>query len=175
MPVFVQRSDPLTCSKQRVNSDDIEMPFGLPGDLERCEIVNGQVVLKIDSSIPVTIEEARRIKIAEIDAKTQILITTQGFWYKGSQFSMSMAAQLNWNSIGTFLANDLLMYPIPVSTITEKGGYILVDESDVRGFLLAAGSYQLDQTKPLARGRAIKALIEAAETVEAVNAIVDDR
>lgn len=120
-----------------------------------------------------TVSSAKAEKIAAIDGKTSCLITA-GFQYGSNRFSMSEAAQRNWIGLGTMASLGMMQYPMPVSTVTEGIAY-LQSLDDLRGFLVAFATYQTAPNGPLGSGRALKALVNAAETIEAVDAIEDNR
>jgi hypothetical protein len=120
-----------------------------------------------------TLVGAKAAKIAAIDAKTAALITA-GFVFGGENFSMSDAAQRNWIGLAAAKANGMLSFPIAVSTVSE-GAFTIADATAFAGFLAAYLTYQVNPAAPLASGRALKALVNAAESVEAVNAIEDNR
>lgn len=117
--------------------------------------------------------EAKEARIAEIDAKTTALIRL-GFEFDGQRFSMSEAAQKNWNAVGTALALGMMQFPYPISTVTE-GSYILQSETALRQFLGTYMLYQADPSQPLGSGRALKERVSAAATLAELEAIIDDR
>ncbi len=112
-------------------------------------------------------------RIAAIDTRTAELIN-RGFSFAGSQFSMSEAAQRNWIALSSGLANSLLSFPMPVSTIDESS-HVLQSADALKAFLGAYLLYQADPNQPLGAGRSLKERITAAATVEEVEAVVDDR
>ena len=134
------------------------------------------------------IETVKANKIAAIDAKTKSLIMSHGFEFRGESFSMSSDAQNNWqtimNTMNMFkrkIANGELpeqvlsvMFPYEISTVDNKA-FQLHSESEVDEFYLAYTQYQSDASSPLAQGRAMRKLVTAAESIEEVEAIVDDR
>lgn len=126
--------------------------------------------------IPVVpLEEQKRRRIAQIDAKTRELIA-KGFTYNGSTFSMSDAAQKNWLLLAVGVALGMVRAgAIPVASTTEETPYVFADMQDVQGFLAAYASYQSAPTAPLATGRTLKAAVVEAADEEALAAVVDDR
>lgn len=121
----------------------------------------------------VDLARAKEERIAEIDAKTARLIES-GFDFGGERFSMSEAAQKNWNALGTGFALGMIPFPYPISTASE-GSYILESETALRQFLGAYMLYQADPAKPLGSGRILKERVSAAATIEEIDAVVDDR
>lgn len=120
-----------------------------------------------------TLSEVKAAKIATIDAKTSRLIRS-GFAYDGEHFSMSENAQTNWVGLAAANANGMLSFPFPVST-ADEGVYVLESEFDFLAFMGACLTYQVDPSAPLASGRALKAQVNACETIAEVDAIVDAR
>ena len=129
--------------------------------------------IEIIPFVPDTLDEIKAGKIAAIDLKTSDLIKA-GFEYDGSNFSMSDAAQRNWCAMAAAKANGLISYPLTLTTVDE-GYHQIADATALTLFLVAYLTYQTDSTKPLAAGRILKSQVNACETVEAVNAIEDNR
>lgn len=119
------------------------------------------------------LENAKQAKITAIDTKTAELIK-KGFAFNGERFSMSEAAQRNWIALSGGLANNMLPFPLAVSTVDEKS-VILNSADELKMFLGAYMLYQSDPSQPLASGRVLKEAVTAATTIEEVNAVVDDR
>lgn len=136
-----------------------------------CEISAGNI--EVIPFSPETLDEVKAKKIEAIDSKTNELISS-GFEYDSASFSMSDAAQRNWCALAAAKANGLISYPLTLSTVDE-GYHQLSDATALTLFLVAYLTYQTDSTKPLAAGRILKAQVNACETVEAVNAIEDNR
>lgn len=119
------------------------------------------------------LEELKKEKMSEIDAKTNQLILS-GFEYNGHFFSMSTAAQRNWSGLAAAHSLGMLPIPMPVSTVDEDQ-YFLQDSSEVLAFLGAYLMYQTDPTKPLHQGRVLRAQVRAATSPSEVRAVVDNR
>lgn len=119
------------------------------------------------------LQQAKAAKIAKIDTKTTELIK-HGFEYAEKRFSMSDAAQRNWAALAAGLANDMLSFPMPISTVDEAT-HILTSANDMKVFLGEYLRYQANPNEPLGSGRALKEYLAAAESIEEVEAIVDDR
>ncbi len=116
---------------------------------------------------------AKAEKVAAIDSRTSELIK-RGFEYAEKRFSMSDAAQRNWTALAAGLANDMISFPMPVSTVDEAS-HMLKSANELKAFLGAYLMYQANPDEPLGSGRALKELVAAAEAVGEVEAIVDDR
>jgi len=123
--------------------------------------------------VQISLEDAKRDKIQEIDQKTQDLITS-GFDFDNARFSMSAKAQDNWSGLGIAYTLGFLSFPLPVSTVDE-GIYILADETALLQFLGAYMQYQSDPSQPLGAGRLLKTQVSECTTVEEVEAIIDNR
>ena len=117
--------------------------------------------------------EAKKKKIELIDKRTSELITF-GFSYKGKNFSMSDAAQRNWIGLAYAKGMVLILFPFIVSCVDE-GTYTITDTMDFTYFIIAFMQYQTDLNLPLGKGRILKALVNAAASVDEVNGIVDPR
>jgi hypothetical protein len=124
---------------------------------------------------PLPIAEVKARKTYAIDSKTEQLISS-GFVYKNKSFSMSQAAQHNWGIIGTGLALGLITGAnLPKVSTVDGLTYVFANLDDVYGFLATYSSFLTSPTGALALGRALKAQVAAANTIEQVNAIVDNR
>lgn len=120
-----------------------------------------------------TLAGAKAEKIDAIDRRTRELIEA-GFTYDGSSFSMSEIAQRNWAALAAAHGLDMLTFPMTISTVDE-GSYELSDAAACLAFLGAYMTYQTDSSQPLGAGRVLKAQVNAAATVEAVEDIEDTR
>ena len=123
----------------------------------------------VDNSL---IDEYRQTKYNEIDAKTEELIY-QGFNFDGKLFSLSSNAQFNWVKMASALASGTLTeakFPYTVST-RNNGSYALA-WADLSAFL---GAATLGVESNLATGRALKNLVENAQTVPEILAVEDNR
>ena len=119
------------------------------------------------------LRRAQDARAAEVDARTSGL-QAAGFEFppgSGQRFDLTPATQATWVSLMVGASAGLLEYPVNAGVIGD-GTYQLQDASAVAVFCAAA----------LARGRAIiegaaavKRLVYAAATVEAVAAVQDTR
>jgi hypothetical protein len=143
-------------------------------DTEACDFVKRPIGTALISGY---VDRLKAAKIAAIDARTAAAVTA-GFTHDGHQFSMSAAAQANWQLL--FLGvlsgkiNDSNIAYIGAATKTEEA-YVFGTMLNLGAFLTAYTSYLMDPTKPLATGRALKAAVAAAEAIADVHAIVDIR
>ena len=120
-----------------------------------------------------TLEQVKEAKKNVIDLKTSELIS-EGFQYEGKIFSLSTNAQNNWNALDTAVSTGKLVeanFPIDVSTLAGDELYELAWLS-FNGFIIAGLNTVMGR---LASGNALKKLVNAAATVEEVDAIVDNR
>lgn len=114
-----------------------------------------------------TLDFKKNQRIAEVDAKTQYLIS-QGFEFDSTQFSLSLPAQVNWSGMMTLQA--LLTWPMSITTL-DDGEYSLAEE-DLVAFI-ATGKTVI--TNNLDAGRSLKLQIKAATSLTELDAIVDNR
>jgi len=114
----------------------------------------------------ITLEELKEMRYAEIDLRTQELIT-QGFSFAGHTFSMSLTAQINWSNFPNL--PDAL-FPLNVMDITEN--IYVLDLVNKTNFYLSALNYKNTQ---LQSGSLLKAQIHACTDEACVRAIIDNR
>jgi hypothetical protein len=127
------------------------------------------------SIIPGYLDTLKASRIRAIDARTRELLTL-GFEYDGHQFSMSDAAQKNWMLLFIgLLAGIVTEGNIPQASTQEEVSYTFENLSSLQAFLSVYASYQTDPGAPLSTGRTLKASISAAETIEEVNLVLDER
>lgn len=149
----------------RVYMDGIDVYCRFDDLLSSAEeaILNQVVVDHSATFLAMTKEE----KNAAIDLKTKALIC-QGFTFDGAVFSLSLKAQINWLGIKTLEA--LTTWPVTITTIDDNS-YSLA-QADLDSFMSQAlGTKQ----SHLDSGRALKVQVNAATTVEGVDAVVDNR
>ena len=117
-----------------------------------------------DSPLPAL----KKAKNSAIDARTQQLIAA-GFNWRGSTFSLSAAAQMNWTNL--FIARQMLAFPLEVSTLGD-GVYSVLDAAEMAAFY----SNGLAYTKAIIdSGRELKLRVGDAQTVAELEAIIDAR
>lgn len=119
----------------------------------------------------VRLEQAKAAKIAAIDARSHALLTAGLEVADGAVISTSEAAQRNllMLSVGVQVGSTTL--PQGVSTV-DGGEYVIVDANDLTRI---QNLWTQRMTGVLDAGRQLRLAVLAAETVEAVNAIVDER
>lgn len=115
------------------------------------------------------LREAKTAKLAEIDAKTEQLIS-HGFTFDGHQFSLSIEAQSNWHVLWNG-RESIVAYPKEVST-KDSEAYLIVDSATMNVFGLTALNAVSNHIQA---GRDIKVQVKAATTTTEVNAITDNR
>lgn len=113
--------------------------------------------------------DAKAGRLNEIDAKTTEVIA-RGFAYDKKTFSLSSSAQSTLSN--TFIAREMLTYPVRWNTLDDLDAHNLVDANDVTA-MYAAGVTAVRAA--LDGGTALKDLVRAATTMEALGAIVDPR
>lgn len=119
----------------------------------------------------VLLERAKAAKIAAIDARSQSLLTAGLEVAKGAVISTSDHAQRNllMLSVGVQVGSTTL--PQGISTI-DDGEYVITDATDLKRI---QDLWTQRMTSVLDAGRALRLAVLDAETVEAVDAIVDER
>lgn len=117
------------------------------------------------------LDTAKRAKIAAIDARSHELLTAGLEVADGKTISTSDHAQRNllMLSVGVQVGSTTL--PQGISTI-DGGEYVITDASDLTRI---QDLWTQRMTSVLDAGRALRLAVLAAETVEAVEAITDDR
>lgn len=118
------------------------------------------------------IETYRTNKLNEIDMKTQMLIA-EGFEYKGKIFSLSLAAQANWNAMLTFALAGGLQFPYEISAMyRETDKYDILDLPDLQAFIQIA----FDKVaRMIATGRTLKIKANELTTVPKIQKLTDNR
>ena len=122
---------------------------------------------------PPSFESLKQQKIQQIDSRTSELIKS-GFEFDGHNFSMSEPAQRNWTGLGTARSNNLVQFPLPISTIGEDI-YNIQDDSTLLQFIITYMTYMTDPNQPLGAGRILRAQVSNSTTQEELDAVVDDR
>jgi len=114
---------------------------------------------------------AQEKRAASVNIRTGVLINA-GFVYAGKTFDLTPTAQLN--TIGAYTSRNApgFAYPVVRFTKDDLDTVSLVDAADVEAFYTATVSAVRVIREA---GNALKVQINAATTVEAVNAIQDNR
>ena len=121
---------------------------------------------EIDYSLAGLIEE----KIVEIDKKTQEIID-KGFSYNGKVFSLSSNAQLNWLGLKLGDAENLVLFPVSITTKFDEE-YKIIDKDEMKVFY----GMGLGYVKSIVdAGRDLKISAKAATSIEELNNIKDNR
>lgn len=107
----------------------------------------------------------------KIDARTEELIVGGGFVHNGHTFSTSANAQSKWHAIQIMNLMASIVFPLAISTKDEHSYEITSsgELSTMYGTMVATGKQHHDS------GKALKDAIDAATTIEDVEAIVDNR
>lgn len=116
-----------------------------------------------------SLEEYKTARYNAIDARTTELVL-EGFTYAGIQFSLSPSAQTNITN--TYLARDIMSYPIAWNSKDDTAVHNIQDATEVISFYGTALT-----TVRIIRdaGTIIKNNIRNATTIAEVSAIVDNR
>lgn len=118
---------------------------------------------------------AKQKKVYSIDLKTSSLLSSGDFEYpvsSGLRFSMTSVAQFNTLVMYTRRNDNDFVYPVVRSTKNSASSISLPDAASVEAF------YSASETAVrgiLDSGNVLKIQVNAATTVEQVNAIVDNR
>lgn len=119
----------------------------------------------------VTIEDAKFLRLNEIDRKTEAIIQT-GYSFAGKQFSLSINGQTNILALDNSKDDPAITYPIGFNTIDDSETFMIPDSATLHGMYLTA----LGTKKAyLNSGTDLKTLINACSTVEEVDSIIDNR
>lgn len=114
---------------------------------------------------------ARSRRLLGIDGTTKRL-TERGFTHDGQRFSLSSAAQANWNRMAAKHAAGKLTFPTNEVSTFYGGRYSFADATEYEAFEAA---YFTAIEGVLESGRALRDQVNAATTVEDVDAVVDAR
>lgn len=125
-----------------------------------------------DGTPSITLDEAKTAKKAAIDANTNRIRDRDGLTHAGERFAMNDGAMLKWT--GLMSAKDILPYPMVILTIDDKP-FVIADQAALMQFLVAVLGYETHPDSPLSTGRALRQRVEAAQTVDDVEAVADDR
>ena len=116
------------------------------------------------------LSEYKDIKSKEIDSRTQELISN-GFPYDGATFSLSSHAQLNWIGMKTADIQDLLTFPMGITTIDDDE-YSIQNKSSLTTFYVTGLVYK---KSILDSGRNLKVAVKAATTKAEIDLVLDNR
>lgn len=122
---------------------------------------------------PVT--RAKREKKAAIDANTDRIRARDGKEFNGGTFDMRDGAKANWSDLAILAARGKIKYPKVILTKDDQP-FTIKAESEMDAFLAMVESYFTDDpASPIVTGRMLRMRVEAAQTIEGIEAIVDDR
>jgi len=118
------------------------------------------------------LELAKRTKSLYVDQRTTGLIERGTFVYDTKQFSTSKTAQFNTHVMWTRRNESSFSYPVVRATKDNLSTTSLADATAVEAFYDASESAV---RSILDAGNALKTQVNAATTVEEVNAVIDNR
>jgi len=125
----------------------------------------------IDSYLDLNLEDYKKLRYKEIDARTVELID-QGYVYKTKIFSLSSNAQTNILALDSTRDEPSLTYPIIYNTIDDNESYSIIDSTDLHNmYMTALGTKKIH----LDSGTNLKNSIRDAVSEEAVDSIIDNR
>jgi hypothetical protein len=113
-----------------------------------------------------TLEQAKEIKLNQIDAKTQELIFL-GFAFAGLQWSLSLTAQINWSNLSSIPEQ---FFPLPLQDMNEQS-YSLAYANRMNFYLTAVGT----KNSRLQSGSVLKQQVSLLATIEDALNFVDPR
>lgn len=117
------------------------------------------------------LDTAKQAKIKAINARSEQLLTAGLEVAEGTLISTSDRGQRNLLMLAFGVQVGSTTLPQGVSTI-DDGEYVIVDANDLKRI---QDLWTQRMTSVLDAGRALRLAVLAAETVEAVNAMVDER
>lgn len=106
-----------------------------------------------------------------IDKNTRDLIA-KGFMHSGHKFSLSLAAQANWNRMVAKHAAGKLTFPTDEVSTFYGARHTFTDAAAFEAF---EDAYLAAIDSIIESGRLLKEQVDAAATVEEVNAVIDTR
>lgn len=116
-------------------------------------------------------EELRGLRLAEITERTRALLRG-GFAYSGLVFPCDASAQAYYNLLRIELRDEAEELPVVIGTLDDQGDVSLENAPALGAFLDAAA----DWVRATRDGDAsLKRALRQAQTVEDINAVVDDR
>jgi len=144
--------------------------------------VGEEYEFSLDNQFPLTLEEAKEIKISEVSKRTGELLD-DGFQYTGSltrvidsqivtniKFVVDFETKSNWGAILTAYSNGYITGDFECTDI--NGDSFIIPESDVIAFCLGMLNF-VRTTKD--NGRPLKRQILNCSTIEEVATIIDNR
>ncbi|MHA2067514.1 MAG: DUF4376 domain-containing protein [Candidatus Thorarchaeota archaeon] len=169
LPKEVETALPGKAFIMRIN--DAEVKFSFVDTLITTEITALSNTVTTHKAGFDALKCAKHNRIKEIDKHTDELISA-GFIHQGYTFSLSMESQAKL--IGTHQIKDdpMLAYPLRWGDMNDENFIDILDSTELHVFYLTAvGAVRTY----LDSGTALKDQVNAATTVAAVNAIVDNR
>lgn len=114
---------------------------------------------------------AKAVKLEAINAKTGQLIESGSVVVNGVSISTALTNQVSLQALDTLVAKGIATFPHEISA-TDGTSYTITSSAD---FVRIAGIVATFVMTTKAAGRALRAQVLAAETVEAVAAVEDNR
>lgn len=121
------------------------------------------------------IDEMKAQMVAAIDRTTERIRDRDGMLYMGKRFSMSLQAQANWTKLALGIIAGLIQFPYEGIQTIDDEWFVLQTKEQAMGFVMATAGYENAPDSPVRQGRDLKALVAAAQTVEELEAIKDER
>jgi len=118
---------------------------------------------------PTALEDFKKQKCETIDNRSQILIG-KGFTYNNQTFSLSLDAQVKW--LGLLVGSSQIQFPYTVPTNDNTETFAIPDVATIQTMY---GTAMGTVSSILSSGTTLKALVNAASDIDAVNNIIDSR
>lgn len=144
--------------------------FAQPISLADKAVVDGAVAAHQAGTTALVLAKADKVKA--IDGKTTSCLVGATFTYSGKQFSLSPIAQFNTLVMYMRRNEAGFSYPVVRSTKDSSSSVSLADAAAVETFYVASES---TVRAVLDAGNALKDQVNAAQSIEAIAAVVDNR
>ena len=164
-------------TNDRIRDDLTGWTEGEPHDLYdnngmyKYKEANGEIVERTAEDRAADVLAQRKAeRIAELENKTKQLIN-KGLIHNDVKFGTSAEDQINWNSL--LLMSDTLTYPCDNVVKDWDGNYYTLQSAQEVKDMVSDGMAQVNAYR--ASHKTLKDAINAAETLEELAAIIDDR
>jgi hypothetical protein len=153
--------------ERELSEQEIEYTKGFP-----VKYFADSIIYFTSTHVELTIDELKNKRCQEVDLKTEQLIFS-GFSFDGKLFSLSDNAQRNWMGISAAISAGLLTEQDFPFTLSAKDDTIYKLSWANRNNFMACVLRGI--SIPKGAGTALKNQILLAQTIEEINAIVDNR
>lgn len=133
--------------------------------------IDPPVINNVITNHRASLEQAKQMKYAVIDAKTDEIIA-RGFTFNGKVFSTSLDAQARILGMDSLRADPAMTYPIIFNTIDDDDSISIPDADTVHAFTLTGIGYY---RAAIDSGSILKAAVRAGTSIDEVQAVTDTR